>query len=292
MKYIISTFGFIIFLLVITSYTSFTFNQDVDTYDLSENPITTIDVKVDNINVTVTSTLDKDIRIEHVHSNVNNPTSNLYSYRKQNQLIIREYPYNKENVVPKKETLNIYIPSDYQFEELKIASENGMVSIDDCTFDKISLTSEYGNIDIANVKSQNFKIDGNTFGINANNVSTDKFYVEMNQTSINMENIIADQVGIDIKNESKLVSERVIANYVAINGAKLNAELTLSDSLNYIINTQQNIANNKFEKTESGYKYTANDKSSEAITYNIESVQNLDVNLSRYEESENVENAK
>lgn len=286
MKYIYSSVLFMILLFITSNIVNFGFEQEVVNYDLNDNPIERIDIDVDKINVNISSTLDKDIRIEHIYSESNNPTSNLYSYQDGNQLIIKEYPYNSTNVAPKKETLNIYLPEEYDYKSMLISTENGKVSIDGVDVSRIVINSNAGDVDLANLKSDKLSINGGMFGINARVITTSVFDIDVDQTKLLMNNIISDEVNIDISALGEMEVERLISNVINIEAIDTKLDLELNESLNYEINTKKQLSTKKLEKIADGqYQYKV-DTNDEAIIYNINQVEDVNVNFVVYEEQD------
>lgn len=268
MKYIYSTVIFIAFLFTITVVINFKYVQEVENVDLSQNEITKISVDLIDTNIALSTTIDKDINIEHIYSKEEQPTSNIYSYQDGDTLIIKEYPYNKPKYISKKETVNIYIPEEYDFDKLDIKTNNGQINVDSLSVGNLNVDTDSGNLDIAGVKASNIMVSGNQFGVNLSNVVAKKFDSEIDKMSMKINNSIIDNVYTASEGLSSLAIAGLVTNEVNIGGESVIVDLNLNQSLDYRFFTPATIGEPSLVQNEDGYEYLVNNSKS-IVTYNI-----------------------
>ncbi len=253
MKYLYSTVGFVIFLIAMTTVTSFKFVTDYETYDMATNEIKSVVIDTSNINVNVSSTLDKDLKIEHIYSNSDNPESNVYYYIDGNTLNIKEYKNNTVNVLPKKETLNIYLPSETTFSKLIVSSGRGKINVDGTNIPKIHIQSDVGSVEITNLNASVLQIEGNQFATRLANLKVDQLFTHMDQSSVTIDGMIADEVNIKNNDLATVKTSKLNATSFLVNGVDTTVTMELQDNQNYVIKTNDELANKQLEKIENGY---------------------------------------
>lgn len=268
MKYVYSSLIFLVFLLIIVNVTNFSYEQEVETYDMISNEISNVDISVENVNINVLSSVDKDVRLEHNFSPDKNLSSNIYSYIDENVLYIKQYPYETNPLITKREDLNIYIPSAYDFDTLTIKTTSGEVSIDDLEIPTISTTSSTGQLNIANVKATDFAIGGDNYTVNINDLSADNLDLEMNSSFLYVNNSFIDDVVLNLIEDSTVNIGKLVGSTININAPKATVKLEWTSGFNYIVTTD-NIINNEDLILESGkYSYSKADNAA-TIEYTI-----------------------
>lgn len=268
MKYVYSSLIFLVFLLIIVNITNFSYEQEVETYDMISNEISNVDISVENVNINVLSSVDKDVRLEHNFSPDKNLSSNIYSYIDENVLYIKQYPYETNPLITKREDLNIYIPSAYDFDTLTIKTTSGEVSIDDLEIPTISTTSSTGQLNIANVKATDFAIGGDNYTVNINDLSADNLDLEMNSSFLYVNNSFIDDVVLNLIEDSTVNIGKLVGSTININAPKATVKLEWTSGFNYIVTTD-NIINNEDLILESGkYSYSKADNAA-TIEYTI-----------------------
>lgn len=282
-KYIYSTVIFIIFLYVITFAINFNYVHEVENVDLSKNDISKISVDLIDTNIALSTTVDKDIKIEHIYSKEQEPTSNIYSYQEGNTLIIKEYPYNRQNLVTKKETVNIYIPEEYDFELLNIKTNNGQINVDSLQAGTLNVVTNSGNVDIANINATNMAITGTRSGVNVSNVVAKKFESTVDKMAMKISNSIIDKVKTNSDGISTLNITGLVTNQVNIGGSQVNVDLFLNQVLDYEFKTSATIGNPALKQVEQGYEYKEN-SAKNVIVYNIPDASIVNVVLESIED--------
>lgn len=268
MKYIYSTVLFLIFIFVITTVIDFNYVQEVENIDMSANDIDRIAIDLIDANVSLSTTVDKDIKIEHLYSKENQPTSNLYTYQQGNTLYINEYPYNNTNLISKKETVNIYIPEEYVFDELDVVTQSGQINVDSLAANTLDIRTESGNVDIAGVTTTEMNLNGGQFGASISNVVAKQFNAGIDKVDMKIVNSIIDQVVVTNVEDSKLTISRLVTNRVDVFGDKTVVNLTLNDQLDYMFTTSVKIANSQLTSNETGYQYLVNGQKTQ-VKYNL-----------------------
>ncbi len=268
MKYIYSTVLFLIFIFFITSLIDFNYIKEVENIDMSDNQIDKIAVDLIDANVSLSTTVDKDIKIEHIYSKENQPTSNLYTYQKGHTLYVNEYPYNKSNLISKKETINIYIPEEYVFDELDILTASGQINVDSLSTDTLEIVTDSGNVDVANISTTDMSISGGQFGVSLSNIVAKKVNAEIDKAEMIISNSIIDELNVTNALPSNLTVNRLVTNVVNVFGADTAVNLTLNDQLDYIFNTPAPIGNPQVVPNENGYEYLVNG-SKTLVEYNL-----------------------
>lgn len=271
MKYFYSSVIFLAFLFLITNTIDFNYTQEVDNIDMSDNKISKIVVDLQDANVSLSSTVDKDVKIEHIYSKEQQPTSNLYTYQEGETLFVNEYPYNKSNLISKKETINVYIPEEYIFDEIEIVNDSGQINIDSLNTKKLDLESTSGNVDVANLNTKELVLNGGQFGVSMSNVDTDKLTSNIDKVDFNINNCIIDQVDLTAKQESSVRIQQLVTNEVKIDGANTTVELRLNPELDYQIMTPIAIGNPQFNPIDDGFEYTKNN-SKKKVKYDLSNV--------------------
>lgn len=282
MKYIYSTVLFLIFLFITTTVIDFNYVQEVDNVDLSNNDISKISVNLIDANVSLSTTVDKDIKIEHIYSK-EDETSNLYTYQKGDTLVVNEYPYNKSNLISKKETINIYIPEEYNFKELDITTKSGQINVDSLKTGKLDVDTQSGNVDIAGVEAKSIAMSGVKYGVNISNVVVEQFGSVIDKMEMNVNNSIMNSVNVTSREKSKLNISGLVTQNATIAGKNTSVDLILNDQLDYIFNTPIRINNPMLSVTDSGFKYKGNNSKS-VVTYNISDAADISVDLVSVEE--------
>lgn len=276
MKYIYTTVIFLVFLFFITSTIDFNYSKEVNNIDMSNNQISKIVINLKDANVSLSSTIDKDVKIEHIYSKEQQPTSNLYTYQEDDTLYVNEYPYNKSNLISKKETINIYIPEEYVFDDIEIVSDNGQVNVDSLNTSTLDVVSESGNVDVANLNTDVLDISGGQFGVNVSNVVADKFNSDIAKVQYNITNSIIDEMVLSNTEASKVKIDKLVTNEVTIDGANTDVELILNPDLDYQIKTQVVVGNTQFDTLDEGYAYTPND-TKKVVMYDLSNIHGLTV---------------
>lgn len=282
MKYIYSTAIFIVFLYATSLIIDFNYKQVVENVDMNGNDISKIVVDIDDANVSLSTTVDKDIKIEHLYSDESNPTSNLYTYQTDDTLYVNEYPYNNHNLITKKETVNIYIPEEYAFDKLDVTTTSGQVNVDSLDIGQLSVKSNTGNVDIANVTADNIIIGGTQFGVDITNVVTDKIIANVDKMYLNLNNSITNSLKLKSESNSTINISKLIADNITVDAKKSDLNLKLSDSLNYTFKTKALIGNGKLTATDEGYEFMKN-KSASVVEYNITEINTIDVEFEKVE---------
>ncbi|WOO87305.1 DUF4097 family beta strand repeat-containing protein [Mollicutes bacterium LVI A0039] len=262
MKYFYSIGLFLLFLILCTKFIEFNYKQDVQNIDLNQNPIENIIVDFDDANVTVSTTVDNDIKIEHIYSEENNPTSNIYTYQEGETLYVSEYSYNRSNLITKKETVNIYIPEQAKINSLKIVNISGQSSVDGLIANDINIQSTTGNVDVSNIDTANLIVDGDHFGVSISNSIIKTLSSNIGKTQFNVTNTIANNVALTNTEKATLNIAKLVTDSVILNGPQTNVNLNLNEEIDYALNTTASIKNEKLTKTETGYEYRANNQKS------------------------------
>lgn len=278
MKYFYSSVIFLAFLFVITNTIDFNYTQEVDNIDMSDNNIKKIVVDLQETNVSFSSTVDKDVKIEHIYSKEQQPTSNLYTYQQGDTLFVNEYPYNKSNLISKKETINIYIPEEYVFDEIEIVNNSGQINIDGLNTTKLDLESTSGNVDVANLNTQELVLNGGQFGVSMSNVDTNELTSNVDKVDFNINNCIIDQVDLTATQESSVRIQQLVTNEVKVDGTNTTVELKLNPELDYQIITPMTIGNTQFKAIEDGYEYTKNN-SKKKVKYDLSNIRAVSVSF-------------
>lgn len=278
MKYIYSVVIFLIFLYLTTNLIDFTYNQDVENIDLNGNKISKIVVDVENANLALSTTVDKDIKIEHVYSDEATPTSNLYTYQDGETLFVNEYPYNNTNLITKKETIDIYIPEEYEFDEIDIETQSGRVNIDSINVGNLKIKSQSGNVDLANINADTIILRGKQYGITLNNVIAKRLDSKLEKTQLDIINSIIKHVDISNELNSTVNISKLVADKVNVEGALTTVKLVLSDNLNYQISSVKPVGNPKFTTTDDGFEYIA-DENAKVVVYNLSDIESVEVTL-------------
>ncbi len=278
MKYMYSTVFFLIFIFFITTVIDFNYVQEVENIDMSDNNIDKIDIDFIDANVSLSTTVDKDIKIEHIYSKESQPTSNLYTYQEGDTLYVNEYPYNSPNFISKKETINIYIPEEYVFDELNIKTTSGQINVDSLSTDDLNIKTDSGNVDVANVSTTNMRINGGQLGVRLSNVVAKEFSSNIDKVEMQIANSIIDDAEITNKADSSIRIDKLVTNYVMIDGANTDVDLTLNDKLDYAVKTPVVVGNPQLATTDSGYEYIAN-KGEAETRYSIPHAKSVTVKL-------------
>lgn len=287
MKYIYSTVLFLIFLVFTTTVINFNYVQEVEDIDLSNNDISKISVNLIDANVSLSTTVDKDIKIEHTYSK-GDETSNLYTYQNGDTLVVNEYPYNKSNLISKKETINVYIPEEYNFDELDITTKSGQINVDSLNTGKLDIDTQTGNVDIAGVETESMVMKGIKYGVNISNVVVEQFDSTIDKMEMNINNSIMNSVKVASKEKSKINISGLVTQNTSITGESTAVDLTLNEQLNYCINTPTRIANPELISTDNGFKYTTSN-SKTVVTYNIPDAASISVELVSVEDDAKAE---
>lgn len=276
MKYLYSILFFLIFLFGITQLINFNYTQEVENFDMEDQNITKIDVSALDANVSIATTVDKDIKIEHVYSKVKNPSSSLYTYVENNVLYVNEYPYIQKNIISKKELVNIYIPEEYSIEELDVETDSGKINMDSIETGELNIKSTTGNVDLANVTVDNLTIIGDRFGTNLSNVVAKSLKSTMVSSELSLKNSIVDNVNIVNDAKSNVLIEKLVTNTATISGVETDVKLKLNKENDYNFNTDLTLPNIKLEETDEGYKYAEN-QLKEQTTYNLNNLENVEI---------------
>lgn len=282
MKYIYSTVIFIIFLFTITFVINFNYVQEVENIDLSQNDISQLSIDLIDTNIALSTTVDKDIKIEHIYSKEDEPTSNIYSYREGDTLYIKEYPYNRQNLVTKKETVNIYIPEEYDFDLLSIKTNNGQINVDSITTGPLDILSNSGNVDMANVKATSIGLNSTRSGVNLSSVVAKQLDASVDKMAMEINNSIIDNVTTESKSSSTLKITGLVTDTVNIGGTNVVVDLFLNQVLDYKFKTSATIGNPLLEQVEEGYEYRGNE-SKNTVIYNIPEATSVNVVLESIE---------
>ncbi len=285
LKYIYSSVIFIVFILILSNIINFNYTQDVENIDLNNNKISKIAIDLDNINVSVSSTYDKDIKIEHTYSGQKTPNSELYVYQEGEELNINEYPYNNKNLIKKKESVKIYMPNEYEFDEIKITSKTGDVNIDSINTTNMFVYNKTGNVDIANLTTKKLTLNGEQIGVNMFNVVTEEFSSNINKVNMSVYNSIINKLSVENKETSEVNISKVIINNGFIDGQNTNVNLNVNDNENLVIETEKTISNSNLTKNEKGYEYITNEGESES-KYKIKNINNISVEFSTVSEED------
>lgn len=276
MKYLYSILFFLIFLFGITQLINFNYTQEVENFDMEDQNITKIDVSALDANVSIATTVDKDIKIEHVYSKVKNPSSSLYTYVENNVLYVNEYPYIQKNIISKKELVNIYIPEEYSIEELDVETDSGKINMDSIETGELNIKSTTGNVDLANVTVDNLTIIGDRFGTNLSNVVAKSLKSTMVSSELSLKNSIVDNVNIVNDAKSNVLIEKLVTNTATISGVETDVKLKLNKENDYNFNTDLTLPNIKLEETDEGYKYVENQLKKQT-TYNLNNLENVEI---------------
>lgn len=276
MKYLYSVIFFLMFLFGITQLINFNYTQEVENFDMETQAISTIDISALDANVSVATTVDKDIKIEHVYSKVSNPSSSLYTYVEGETLYVNEYPYIQKNIISKKESVNIYIPEEYTVDELDIETDSGKINVDSIETGKLNLMSSTGNVDLANVTVDSLNMAGDRFGVNISNLVAKTFTSQMTNSEINLINSIVDSVTITNDGESSVAIEKLVTNEVTVAGQKTDLNLHLNEENDYVFNTNLTLPNTRLEEIDNGYQYTENDLKQKVI-YNLNDLESIEL---------------
>lgn len=276
MKYLYSILFFLIFLFGITQLINFNYTQEVENFDMEDQNITKIDVSALDANVSIATTVDKDIKIEHVYSKVKKPSSSLYTYVENNVLYVNEYPYIQKNIISKKELVNIYIPEEYSIEELDVETDSGKINMDSIETGELNIKSTTGNVDLANVTVDNLTIIGDRFGTNLSNVVAKSLKSTMVSSELSLKNSIVDNVNIVNDAKSNVLIEKLVTNTATISGVETDVKLKLNKENDYNFNTDLTLPNIKLEETDEGYKYVENQLKKQT-TYNLNNLENVEI---------------
>lgn len=280
MKYVYSGCLFLIFIFTLVNVFSFNSKQDVTNINMSDKTIKKLVIDLKGANVSVSTSVDNDIKLEHIYSEKNKLNSNLYSYNEGDTLYINEYPYNKTNSISQKETLNIYVPEQYKFDQIEIKNGSGRINVDNLTANKLEISSETGNVDIRNTEVPSISIDGDRFGVSLSNIIAQNLSSNIKNVQFNLTNSMVNNV--DIKNEEKsaIIIDGLIADNVQVNGAKTSLKLTLNQGLNYNFITKKRITNNKLKSIENGYQFQSSEKTT-STNYKIGDVENIKIKFEK-----------
>ncbi len=284
MKYLYSIIIFLVFLFILTSLIEFNYTKEVINFDMDGNDISNIIVDLDNTNVTLSSSLDKDIKIEHVYSPEKIPTSNLYTYQEGNTLVVSEYPYNTSNLIAKKETLNIYIPEEYKFDSLDVSTQNGQINLDSLDIDELNVETNSGNVDVANINADTLDFKGVEAGVKLNTVVANDINIDVDNVEISILSTIATNLNITSSEKSALSIEKLVASNINVDAPQMVADLTLRTSFDYIINTSTEVTNSVLQKNEKGYEYLENNIDN-VINYNFENIEKINIDFISPKES-------
>ncbi len=283
-RYIYTTIIFLIFVIILTQVVNFNYIQEVENIDMKDQTIDNIVIDLTDANFSITSTVDKDIKIEHIYSKQDVSNSNLYAYQEDGTLYINEYMYNQKSLINKKEVINVYIPEEYQFKTINITNDTGTVSVDNVFVDNLTIESQTGNIDIANSNFDSLVIKGDQFGVNIASVVNNNATINVDKAVVEINNSILDNLNITSVSDSNVVLSKNVANNVIVNGPHTNLTMDLSDSVDYNIITNKSIANLKFKRTDTGYQYKALEASN---TMDVEATDVASININLYTLNEN-----
>lgn len=278
MKYLYSTVLFIIFLFVLTSLIDFNYVQEVENIDMDGNDITKIVVDIDDANVSLSTTVDKDIKIEHLYSQAQYETSNLYTYQEGDVLYVNEYPYNKTNLITKKETINVYIPEEYEFDEIDVTTESGEINVDSLKTGVFKVVSNTGNVDVANLTANKVTVNGDQLGVNISNIIAKEFNANIGKSQFTVANSIIDNLNVENVETSTVSISKLVAENVTVLGTKTDVVLKLNEAIDYKIITNLIVGNTKLNVEEYGYSYFNNDLK-KVTTYNLKDVQNITISF-------------
>ncbi|WOO89058.1 DUF4097 family beta strand repeat-containing protein [Mollicutes bacterium LVI A0078] len=278
MKYLYSTVLFIIFLFVLTTVIDFNYVQEVENVDMDGNNISKIVVDIDDANVSLSSTVDKDIKIEHLYSQSQYETSNLYTYQEGDILYVNEYPYNKTNLITKKETINIYIPEEYEFDEIDVTTESGEINVDSLKTGIFKVMSNTGNIDIANLNANKIGISGDQLGVNVSNIVAKEFNASIAKSQFTISNSIVNSLKVENAQTSKVNVSKLVAEDVTVVGENTDVNLKLNEGIGYKIISNLQIGNPRLTVEDDGYSYLENNLK-KATTYNLKDVQSVSINF-------------
>lgn len=278
MKYLYSTVLFIIFLFVLTTVIDFNYVQEVENIDMDGNNISKIVVDIDDANVSLSSTVDKDIKIEHLYSQSQYETSKLYTYQEGDILYVNEYPYNKTNLITKKETINIYIPEEYEFDEIDVTTESGEINVDSLKTGIFKVMSNTGNIDIANLNANKIGISGDQLGVNVSNIVAKEFNASIAKSQFTISNSIVNSLKVENAQTSKVNVSKLVAEDVTVVGESTDVNLKLNEGIDYKIISNLQIGNPRLTVEDDGYSYLENNLK-KATTYNLKDVQSVSINF-------------
>lgn len=282
MKYIYSGCLFLIFIFTLVNVFSFNSKQDVTNINMSDKTINKLVIDLKGANVSVSTSVDNDIKLEHIYSEKDKLNSNLYSYNEGDTLYINEYPYNKTNTISQKETLNIYVPEQYKFDQIEIKNENGRINVDNLKANKLEIESKTGNVDIRNTEVPTISIDGDRFGVNLSNIIAQKLSSSINDVQFNLSNSMINNVDIKNKEKSAIIIDELISENVQVNGKKTSLTLTLNQGLNYNFITKKRIINSKLKVVEGGYQFQSGEKTTNT-NYKIGDVENIKIKFEKVE---------
>lgn len=278
MKYLYSTVLFIIFLFVLTTVIDFNYVQEVENIDMDGNNISKIVVDIDDANVSLSSIVDKDIKIEHLYSQSQYETSKLYTYQEGDILYVNEYPYNKTNLITKKETINIYIPEEYEFDEIDVTTESGEINVDSLKTGIFKVMSNTGNIDIANLNANKIGISGDQLGVNVSNIVAKEFNASIAKSQFTISNSIVNSLKVENAQTSKVNVSKLVAEDVTVVGESTDVNLKLNEGIDYKIISNLQIGNPRLTVEDDGYSYLENNLK-KATTYNLKDVQSVSINF-------------
>lgn len=288
MKYLYSIIFFLIFVFGITYLINFNYTQEVENFDMEDQNITTIDVNALGANVSIATTVDKDIKIEHAYSKAENPSSSLYTYVENNTLYVNEYPHIPKNIISKKESVNIYIPEEYSIEKLDVETDSGKINMDSIETGELNVKSVSGNVDLANVKVDDLSVIGGTFGTNLSNIVAKNLDSKMDSNELTLKNSIIDNVNIANGAKSAVLIEKLVTNDVSVTGLETDVKLNLNEENDYIFNTGLMLPNSRLEATDKGYQYVKNELK-QKTTYNLNDLESVELTFTNINVNDTVE---
>lgn len=283
MKYIYSTILFLLFLFLITSLINFNYTQEVESIDISKNDISDISIDVNDANVALSTTVGNDIKIEHIYSEEQNPSSKIYTYQDGGTLYINEYPYNQENLISKKETINIYLPEQIVYEQVDVKSESGQINIDSCFTKNLNISSKTGNVDLMKVNSNQINLNGGQIGVQLSNVVAKNVKTSIDKTKLNISNSIIDDLRISNQGSSIVNIDKLVATNVSIDGEQTAVSLNLNNANDYQLITSSLVSNPLLTTNDDGYEYLVN-KSKTVVIYKINTLDTINVNFVKIED--------
>lgn len=283
MKYVYSCLILLVFLLVVVNVTNFSYEQEVETYDMVSNEIDTIEINVNDVNVNVSSSLDKDIRIEHIFSPDQNLSSNIYSYVEGNVLYIKQYPYENNVLITKREDINVYLPSAYDFKNLSINTTSGAISIDNLNLQNIDVYSETGQFNVATIVTDQLNLKGTNIGVNISDLEATTLNILLEEASVYIGNSFVDSTNISVAQKGSISIGKLVSDSIVIDALLSEVQLQWTTGFNYSVTTTNEVKNDQLTTTTDGYEYNKNEGVS-TIVYTINS-KKLDITLSESTEA-------
>lgn len=265
MRKILIVIVFLIILLLASIYGGNTTINQSATYEIDEVNEIVVNMNKADVNF-ITTEIDK-VQVEISSNALTQNDEYYFSYVEEGVLYVQNFVKDESYLLNPRTKINIYVPIESNVDQVSVKINQGSISLDNMQLTNANLQGHDVSINVVDSVIDKLNI-GTAFGkVNIKNTNSLDVIINTTRSSIEIEHLLSNTISINSSEKANIKFVDSVVSMFKTSGENINMDVSLYDSYDYVINSDETFSNPNFAVNGETYTYDIENQEGEAVFY-------------------------